>query len=774
MGSGIAAHLANAGIPVLLLDLVPPALAGIPPGALSGRDQVAAAGLQAALKSKPAAFFHPRNAQAVTTGNFDDDLGKVAGVDLVIEAVVERLDVKQALFARLEAVIGPEALVASNTSGLRIADMLAGRSPSFRQRFAVMHFFNPARYMKLLELVAGPDTSLDTRARIEHLGREVLGKGVVWAKDTPNFIANRIGAHSLMTVIHTMLARGMSPEDVDAITGVPMGHPRSATFRTADMVGLDTLAHVVANCHRALVDDEDREVFAAPAYLRTMLDRKQLGDKSKGGFYKKVGDAISTLDPATGEYRAKAGDEAVAKATKALARIDDPRERLQKLVATPGVVGEFAWHTLARSLAYAARRIGEICDGLAAIDDGMRWGYNWELGPFEIWDALGFAATVERIRQDGLALPAWIDAMVASGATSFYREHQVWDPARGGYAERASDPRNATLQILRRGTGPVLKNNGAEAWDLGDGILGLTLKSKANSIDPDVIRMLGDAVARAEAEFRAMIIYNTGEFFCVGANLFAVILAAQQKQWDTLRAMAKGYQDATQRLKYASVPVVAAPYNMTLGGGLELCLGCTEVQAAAETYAGLVEAGVGLVPAGAGALNLLWRALASAPEGADVDPYALVTQVFKNIALAKVATSAEEARALGYFRPSDGVSFDRSRQLHETKQRALGLANSGYHAPAPRAFRLPGDSGIATLKMMVNSLVAGGYASEHDGKIAGKLATILCGGAAGGTHLVSEDEILELEREAFVSLCGEPRSLERMQYMLMNNKPLRN
>jgi 3-hydroxyacyl-CoA dehydrogenase len=630
--------------------------------------------------------------------------------------------------------------------------------------------------MKLLELVAGPDTTDDAKRLCESFGQR-LGKGIVWGKDTPNFVGNRIGVQSMMTTIHLMIEKGLAPEDVDAITGIPMAHPKSATFRTADMVGLDTVGHVADNSYKTLVNDEDRETFKTPAYIATMISKGQLGDKSKGGFYKRVGSDIQTLDPKTGEYRAKGGDPEIAKATKSLAKIEDPRERVKKLVATPGVVGEFAWTVLSRALAYAARRIPEITDSIDAIDNGMKWGYNWDLGPFETWDALGFATTVDRMKQDGVALPAWIEKMRASNATGFYTDGRMWDPQRGDYTPRATDPREVTLDVMRQkgATGaPVLKNTGAEAWDLGDGVLGLTFKTKANSIDSDVIKMIHDATERAERDFRAMVIWNQGEFFCVGANLFAVLMAAGQKQWDGLREMIRGYQYATQRMKYATVPVVAAPYNMTLGGGLELCMGSDAVQAAAETYSGLVEVGVGLIPGGAGTMNMLWRALESIPEGVDVDTYAVVTQVFKNIALAKVATSAEEAKAFGYFRNSDGVSFDRARQLWETKQRALGLANAGYNPPIPRAYKLPGENGIATIHMMVNTLVAGKYASEHDAKIAMKLATVLCGGTSGHTRQVTEDEILELEREAFLSLCGEPLSQARMQYMLQNNKPLRN
>jgi 3-hydroxyacyl-CoA dehydrogenase len=775
MGSGIAAHFANAGVPVLLLDIVPPNLKDAERNDRAARNRFAKTGLDNAIKAKPAAFFHKSVARLVAIGNVEDDLGKLADCDLVIEAVLERLDVKRALFEKLEKVIASEAVVASNTSGLRIKDMVEGRSASFKERFLVMHFFNPVRYMKLLELVTGSDTSAGTLERVTKFGEDVLGKGIVRGKDTPNFVGNRIGAHAMMATIHQMLTDGLTPEDVDAITGLPMAHPKSASFRTADVVGLDTFVHVADNCYAALEGDEDREVFKVPAYIRQMVEKKILGDKTKGGFYRRGKDKeIETFDPKTLEYRKRGGSDAIKKVTKEVAKIEDPRERVKKLVADPGPTGTFAWKVLGRSLAYAARRMGEIADDVSSVDDAMKWGYSWELGPFETWDALGFAATVDRMKKDGINLPDSIEKMRASGATSFYKNGEVFDLFKGKYVARPEDPRRAPLTVLRKGSAPVLKNDGAEAWDIGDGILGLTFKTKANSIDPDVIAMLGQSAERAERDFRGLVVSNTGEHFCVGANLLLVMMAASQKQWDDIRSLVKGYQYATQRLKYASVPVVAAPYGMTLGGGLELCFGATAVQAAAETYSGLVEVGVGLIPGGGGTMNMLWRALEGVPEGASVNEYEYVTQTFKNIALAKVATSADEAKALGYFRKNDGVSFDKARLVTEAKARCIGLAESGYHPPTPRAYTLPGESGIATLGMMIDTLVAGGFASEHDAKIARKLGEVLCGGVGGAGREVTEDEILELEREAFVSLTGEPKSQERMQYMLMNNKPLRN
>jgi 3-hydroxyacyl-CoA dehydrogenase len=775
MGSGIAAHLANAGVHVLLLDIVPPDLKPEEKGDKKARNRFSQGGLDKARKAKPSAFFHASFARLVSVGNVEDDLERLKGVDLVIEAIIEKIEPKRALFQQLEKIVPAHTIVASNTSGIRISSMTEGLSSEFKKRFCVMHFFNPVRYMKLLELVAGPDTSPETIARVQKFGEDKLGKGIVVGKDTPNFVGNRIGAHALMASVHQMLADGLSPEDVDNITGTPMGHPKSASFRTVDLVGLDTFGHVAQNCYESLTGDEDREVFKLPAYIAKMIAAKQLGDKTKGGFYKRLPDgSIQTLDPATGQYRPKGGDPGIAKFTKSLSKIEDPKERLRKLVGDKSKAGEFAWKVIGKSLAYAACRIGEIADDVTAIDDAMKWGYNWELGPFETWDALGFADTLARMERDGLPLPDGVKRMKERGAMGFYTADGVWDFGLDRYRRIEKDRRVATVPELRRGSVPVLKNDGAEAWDLGDGVLGLTLKTKANSLDPDVFQMLFDAASEAERNFAALVIANQGEHFSVGANLLLVVMAAQQKEWEQIRAMVRNYQAATQRLKYAAVPVVAAPFGMTLGGGLELCFACNTVQAAAETYAGLVEVGVGLIPGGAGTMNMLWRALESVPEGTNVVTQEFVVQTFKNIAMAKVATSADEAKAFGYFRATDGVSFDKARLVAEAKARAVGVAASGYHPPAPRAYTLPGDSGIATLSMMIDTLVAGGYASEHDAKIARRLAEVLCGGRGGGSHAVTEEEMLELEREAFVSLSGEPKSQERMQHMLMNNKPLRN
>ncbi|MBX3248244.1 MAG: 3-hydroxyacyl-CoA dehydrogenase/enoyl-CoA hydratase family protein [Myxococcales bacterium] len=774
MGCGIAAHFANAGVEVVLLDIVPPKLEGDDRKDPRKRSAFAEGALEKTKKARPALFFHPGNAALVRTGNLEDHLDELANVDLVIEAIVENLKIKQDLFTKLEATCKPGTVVASNTSGLRIEDMLQGRSGAFKKSFLVMHFFNPVRYMKLLELVVGPDTDPAVLARIVRCAKEQLGKGVVMGKDTPNFVGNRIGCHSMLLTMHTMIEMGMTPEEVDAITGPPMGHPKSASFRTADMVGLDTFLHVTDNCYAALEGDEEREVFKAPEFFRKMVEEKKyLGNKSRGGFYQKTKEGVLTLDPTTLEYRPKGGDEALIKAMKGIK--GSAADRVKKLVATEGKAGEFAWKVLSRALAYSARRIPEIADSVVAVDDAMKWGYNWELGPFETWDALGFVETAERMKKDGVALPASIDTMLSKGATSFYQgRDKVWDLNRGEYVARDLDAREAPLVLVRKGDAPVLENAGAVAWDLGDGVLGLTFKTKMNSIDDKVIEILPQAVAKAEADFRGLLLFNEGDAFCVGANLFGVVMAAQQKQWDALRTMVAGLHSAVQGMKYAKVPVVAAPYGFTFGGGLELCLAADAVQAAAETYAGLVEAGVGLVPGGGGHVNMLWRALEGIPDGTNVDLQPFVARVFQNIALARVATSGPEAQEFGYFRHTDGISFDRARHLFEAKAKVIGMSDAGYKPKAPRAYKLPGASGIATMTSLVDDMVLNGHASEHDGLISKKVAEILCGGPGGHTHEVTEAEMLAIELEAFLSLCGEKKSQERMQYMLMNNKPLRN
>jgi 3-hydroxyacyl-CoA dehydrogenase len=774
MGSAIAAHLANAGIKTLLLDIVPKDLSDADKGSRAARNRIAQTGLDRALKAKPAAFYHPALATLVTVGNIDDDLSRLAEVDIVIEAAPELIELKRSLFERIEKNTRPTTIVSSNTSGLPIRDLLEGRTPAFRQHFLVTHFFNPVRYMKLLELVPGPETLPDVFLRALAFGRDVLGKGIVVGRDTPNFVGNRIGAFAMQVAIHEMLTSKLAPEEVDAIAGPPLGRPRSAAFRTVDMVGLDTYVHVSDNCHRLLADDPQRDAFLVPDFIRKMVERKQLGDKTGSGFYKKEGKVIRTLDPYTGEYRDKLDKSEVLAFCKKLGAVEDPRERVRRLIADEGPSGQFAWKITARTLLYAGELVGTICEDIVAIDEAMKWGYNWEIGPFELWDALGFRATVDRMVREGMNVPKQILQMRERGVERFYLDgDEIIDVPTASSRARPSDPRFKPFSVVR-GDKALARTDGASLWDTGEGVFAVTFHTKANSIDSDVVAMLEAGVRRAEDDGRALILFNEGDHFSVGANLFLVVQAAMKKDFESIRTMASRLQAASQMMKYARVPVVAAPYGMALGGGLEVCLGAGHIQAAAETYAGLVEAGVGLIPAGGGCFNTLWRALENVPEGAPIDVTGLTTQVFKNIALAKVATSAVEAQFLGYFRFSDGVTFDRARLLHDTRKHAIGLAERGYYPPTPRSYKLLGESGIATFQMIIDALQAGGQATQHDGVVARRLAEVLCGGIDGAAAPVTEQRMLELEVEAFLSLCGEPKTLERMQFMLTNNKPLRN
>lgn len=773
MGSAIAAHLANAGIPTILLDIVPPDLPEADRNNKQARNRFSQGGLDRALKARPAAFFHPANATLVSVGNIEDDLARLADVDIVIEAAPEVLEIKRALFDKIESVVRPTTIVSTNTSGLPIHDLLQGRGNAFREHFLVTHFFNPVRYMKLLELVSGPDTLPEVFERVRAWGEDVLGKGIVVGRDTPNFVANRIGCYAMQVAMHEMLRLGLAPEEVDAVAGPPLARPRSAAFRTADLVGIDTFVHVADNCHRLLADDPQRDAFLVPDYIRKMVARKVLGDKTGGGFYKKEGKTIRTFDPAAGEYRDKLESSEILTFCKLLKDAEDPRERVRRVIEDEGPAGRYAWSITAKTLLYAGTLVGSICEDVAAIDDSMRWGYNWELGPFELWDALGFQKTVDRMRREGMQIPEQIVRMRERGAVAFYQGNKLYDVPGGEPRERHVDPRYQPFADVR-GDKPIMRNDGASLWDAGEGVYAVCFHTKANSIDPEVIDMLDASVRRAENDGRALLIFNEGDHFCVGANLFLVVKAAAKKDFETIRKMATRLQAASQRMKYARVPVVAAPYGMTLGGGLEVCMGAGRIQAAAETYAGLVEVGVGLIPSGGGCTNALWRALESVPEGVSPDLTGLTTQVFKNIALAKVSTSALEAKFIGYFRHTDGITFDRARQLHDARQMAIGLAESGYHPPVQRAHKLLGESGIATFKMMVEALVAAGQATPYDGVVATHLATVLCGGIDGHVSPVTEKRMLELEVEAFLSLCGEARTIERMQYMLANNKPLRN
>jgi 3-hydroxyacyl-CoA dehydrogenase len=745
MGTGIAAHLAGAGIKTHLLDIVPK-------DAGNKRNRLATEALEKALKSKPATFFDPDAARLITPGNFDDHLDRLGQCDLVIEAVVENMELKKKLLARVAEKISPHAILASNTSGLSIGKMQEGLPMDLQRRMVVMHFFNPVRYMKLLEIVGGPNTDPATIDRAIAIGK-LLGKGIVRGKDTPNFVANRIGMYGLMTVIHAMAEDGLTIEEVDKIMGPPMGRPSSAAFKTGDVVGIDTFVHVANNCFETLVADEERDVFKMPAWVLKLVERGHLGRKSSAGFYKKVGDEILVLDVGTGEYRQE--QKVRYDSIGATRNQEDPRERVATMIAGDDKAARFAWKVLSRTLCYAARRVGEIADDVAEIDRAMRWGFSWDLGPFECWDAIGVEKSVERMKQDGLDVPKWVLDRLGSGRTRFYEG-------------------NAVPTILEDRTRVVKTNFGASLVDIGDGVLCLEVHTKMNTVDDDVTNMLVAGVQEAEKNFEALVIGNEGAHFGVGANLMLIYGLAQQQEWKQLENAVRALQSAVQGLRYAHVPVVVAPFGYTFGGSAEIAMAADACQAHAETYMGLVEVGAGVIPAGGGCLRMVerWTESVQDVEGVDLLPF--IGTASLNIAMAKVSTGAEEAKRLRFLLPTDGITLDRDLLIEQAKQRALGMARSGYRPPRPRTIKAAGLDAAKTIGMRIWSMLEGGYATAYDAVIAKKVVHVLCGGnVAPGTEL-SEQHYLDLEREAILSLCGEEKSQARMQSILMTNKPLRN
>jgi 3-hydroxyacyl-CoA dehydrogenase len=776
MGAAIAAHLANAGIRVRLLDIPPK---DAPAGDKRARRGIADAGLEGARKAKPAAFFSPRFETLVQTGNLEDDLAEaVAKSDLVIEAVIENLAIKQKLYARIDE-LGGRAIITSNTSGLRIAELMQGRSDSFKKRFCITHFFNPPRYLKLVEIVSGPDTAPETLARAEALCGRLLGKGLVRAKDTPNFIANRIGTFAMMRTLAVAIEQGYTVEEVDMVFGPATGKPKSGVFRTADVVGLDTLVHVTRNCFDALPGDERRDVFDPPAVLKTLVEKKWLGAKTKQGFYKKVGDAILQLDLKTLEYgpQTKPRFASIGAARKA----EDVDEKLRLVLGGDDRAAALARQVTYETLIYSANRLGEIADDIADIDRALRWGFGWERGPFEIWDALGVKATAAKMEAAGLTVPAWVKEQIAAQGDSmrFYKQEKAGKVLqlgqRGGFTPVPSDPRHLSLDAIRAAGGEVERNGSASILDLGDGVFCLEFHAKMNAIDQDIVAMTMKAVDRAEREGVGLVIGNDApDAFCAGANLFALMIALGQNNTKGIDDMVVGFQAAGMRTRYARVPVVAAPFGLALGGGAEVILGCQTVRAAAELYVGCVEVGVGLIPAGGGCMEMAARASARATDDPAFDLLSLVKVPFEMLARARVSASAEEARDLWYLRPSDSVSMARETAIADAKELVLGQARAGYRPPPPRRIRVIGEAGQGTLRQFLINLVGAHQISEHDAKISGQLARILSGGSVPAGATVTEQHMLDLEREAFLSLCGEPKTRERIQHMLTTSKPLRN
>ncbi len=776
MGRGIAAHLANARIPCHLLDIVPQPGEGDNPEDPAFRNKIATGAIDLIKKSKPALMFTKRDLGLITPGNIEDDLDVLADADWVVEAVPERMDIKQATFAKIEAHAGPETIITSNTSGLSIEGMLEGRNDAFQQRFLVTHFFNPVRYMKLLELVEAEKTDPEVTATMVEFGRDVLGKGIVFGKDTTNFIANRIGVHGIMSIMHLMGDFELTIEDVDQVFGKPMGRPKSAVFRTGDVVGLDTFVHVADNCYETLTEDEDRDVFEVPGFLREMVDKGWTGSKAGQGFYKKTDEGICALRPDKMEYelRDKSDFSSLSGAKGSAA------DKIRYVIREgEDKAADFARAATYRSLAYTARRLGEIADDVVNVDRAMRWGFNWKLGPFQTWDAIGLKWSVDQMKQEGIELPSWVDQMIEAGHESFYRwegaTREYYDPDSKSYKPVPTDEREVSIEVLKRSDKKVDGNSSASLYDMGDGVALLEFHTKMNSVDNDIIEMMERAADEVDnGDWRGLVIGNGADNFSAGANLMLVLMNARAGNWDDIEEMVDRFQHANQRMRFMSKPVVAAPQGMALGGGAEVTLGANAVQASGELYMGLVEVGVGLIPGGGGNLALMRNIFGPHAADKDFEALSFLQKVFMQIGMAQVSRSAEQAREAGFLKETDTISLNAGHRLHQAKQRVIGLYESGFKPPRETKFRLPGRDGVATIDMMLYSMEGQGQISAYDRKIGKTLANVLCGGDTSRAVLTGEERLLELEREAFLSLCGEEKSQDRMQHMLMHNKPLRN
>jgi 3-hydroxyacyl-CoA dehydrogenase len=780
MGAGIAAHLANAGVPVLLLDIVAPDATSSTERAL--RNRVAQAGLDRAIKARPAsAFYTQRSATLVTVGNTEDDLARLGEADWIVEAVFEQLDIKRDLYARVEAVRRPGTIISSNTSGLPATMLLQSRSEDFRRHFLITHFFNPVRFMKLLELVPGPNTDPDLMSFMGAFCTDRLGKGVVYCKDRPNFIGNRIGTFGFMATLRRMLDESYRIEEVDAILGQPMGRPKSAAFRTADLAGIDTLVHVADNLYDNLPDDPQRALFRAPEFVREMVARKWLGDKTGQGFYKRVKGAdgkseILAIDPATLDYRPQ--ESAHFSSLDTVKSDPDPLARIRSVVTSNDRAGKLAWELTADTLLYSAEVAAEIADDIVNIDNAMRWGFNWDVGPFQTWDALGVEALTTRMTAEGRAVPPLVAEVLGNGTGSFYTQspsRSYYDFTSRSYQPLTADATPQTVAALKKSNGVVKENRGASLVDLGDGVLGLEFHTKMNSVDDDLASMMRVAVEEAQKHWRAIVIANDAPNFSVGANVAQVIMGAKMRQWALMEKAVATFQQANMLIKYSPVPVVVAPVGQVLGGGCEIVMHGQKVRAAAETYLGLVEVGLGLLPAGGGCKEMLARWQTLTPERG---PFAASRHAFEIVAVATVATSAADAMSYGFLRRSDAITLDRERLLTDAKADALALADAkdrgDWQPPTPPTFRLPGEGGRLVLEQQVDNLRLQGKASEHDAVVAGKLAYVLTGGSATANDTLTEQDLLDLEREAFVSLAGTPKTQERIESFLRTGRPVRN
>ena len=786
MGSGIACHFANIGVEVLLLDIVPKELndnekaKGLTLEDKTVRNRLVNDALMAALKSKPSPIYNQKFAQRITTGNLEDDIAKVAEVDWIMEVVVERLDIKKMVFENLEKHRTPGTLITSNTSGIPIKFMSEGRSEEFQKHFCGTHFFNPARYLKLFEIIPGPKTDASVLEFLNGYGEQFLGKTSVIAKDTPAFIGNRVGIFSIQSLFHAVKDLELTIEEVDKLSGPVIGRPKSATFRTVDVVGLDTLVHVANGIRENCPNDERLELFELPDFISTMMENNWLGSKTNQGFYKKSVNTdgtkeILSLDLNTLEYRsAKRAKFATLELTKTIDKVVD---RFKILVSGKDKAGEFYRKSFTALFAYVSNRIPEITDDLYKIDDAMKAGFGWEHGPFQIWDAIGVEKGIELMKAEGFEPAVWVTEMLAAGSTSFYI---VKEGASYAYKiptkTHTKIPGQDSFIILDniRKTNEVFKNSGVVIEDIGDGILNLEFQSKMNTIGGDVLAGLNKAIDLAEKDFSGLVVGNQGANFSVGANIGMIFMMAVEQEYDELNMAIKYFQDSMMRMRYSSIPTVAAPHGMTLGGGCELSLHADKVVAAAETYMGLVEFGVGVIPGGGGSKEMALRAQDMFQKG-DVQLNVL-QEHFLTIGMAKVSTSAYEAFDLNLLQKGkDVVVVNKDRQIAVAKQHAKLMSDSGYTQPIKRTdIKVLGKQALGMFLVGTDAMQDSNYISEHDMKIANKLANVMAGGDLSEPTLVSEQYLLDLEREAFLSLCTERKTLERIQHMLTKGKPLRN
>lgn len=797
MGAGIAAHLANAGIRVLLLDVVPRTLTdeearkGLTLDDPAVRNRLAAKAVANMAKSQPAQLYDSAWASRIKPGNLTDDLALLGDTDWIVEVVVERLDVKREVLAAIESVRRPGTLVTTNTSGLSVAAMAEGRSKEFREHFAATHFFNPPRYMKLVEIVPTEDTTPEVTELLEEICVSRLGKGVVVARDTPNFIANRIGTYGMLVTLADTIRFGLTVEEADALTGPAMGRPKTATFRMLDLVGLDTLLHVVDNVRERSEDAAEREIFARPQVLEELVAAGRLGEKSGSGFYRKRKgpdgrSVIESLRFGSLEYgpqvkvsspvidAAKAAKGAAAKAKALLSASAKDR------------YAQFAWSTVKRTLLYSAAQVGVIAESVVDIDRAMKWGFNWELGPFELWDAIGLRSSVDRMKEEGESIPEWVESWLAEGHESFYlaEEQKRFYASPIGLQEELQERDLISLSALKAAGKTVLGTSGASLIDIGDDVVCLEFHSPNNAIGGDILSAIRQSSAEVSRNWRGLVLANEGRNFCVGANLMLLLMEAQAGEWEEVEDIIRFFQDSMLRLKRLDRPVVAAPHRMTLGGGVEACLPADVILLSPETYFGLVETGVGLIPAGGGckeaAIMAMQRAelSASSPAGrggatpGDLQPH--LNALFEKIALAKTSTSGHDAARLGLLRPQDRTIVRQDARIAEAKRLVLEMDRAGYTAPEEERVAVAGREGKAVLAMGIQAMRLSGHISEHDALIAGKLAHVLSGGDVRQGVRVSEQYLLDLECEAFLSLCGESKTQERMSHMLSKGKPLRN